>query len=229
MREIFVIFVIAVFILSVDTVAAARVHGTIYEWHTLEPLENVIIYVNSTPSQRVVAKNGFYEFELNNGNYQIVVKYYKNNKLVYRCNESIVIESEGNFTLDLIMFPDIDLNESLFADEDVNFRIDQFLGKEDNGNLILLSIFLVSIVSLLILIMLWKKKESDEEISEIPDDLRETIEIIRDNGGRITQLELRKELNYSEAKISLMLADLENRGIIEKFKKGRGNVIILRK
>jgi uncharacterized membrane protein len=61
----------------------------------------------------------------------------------------------------------------------------------------------------------------------LPDDLREVIRIIEKNGGRITQLDLRKALPYSEAKVSLMITDLENRGIVKKIKKGRGNVIIL--
>lgn len=61
----------------------------------------------------------------------------------------------------------------------------------------------------------------------LPDDLREVLRIIEKSGGRITQLDLRKALPYSEAKVSLMITDLESRGIIKKIKKGRGNVIIL--
>ena len=61
----------------------------------------------------------------------------------------------------------------------------------------------------------------------LPDDLREVIRIIEKSGGRITQLDLRKALPYSEAKVSLMITDLENRGIVKKIKKGRGNVLIL--
>jgi len=227
MRKIIVIFVIAMFIPFIDTSTAARVHGVIYEWYTLQPLENVIVYVNSTPPQRIVASSGIYEFELDSGSYQIVAEYYENNKLVYRCNESIVIVSDGNFTLDLIMVPNIDLNESIFGDGGINFEIDMGSGRE-NTNSILMMILLVSIASLIILILLWKGKERREETSELPEDLREIVEIIRREGGRTTQLKLRKKLNYSEAKISLMLADLENRGIIEKFKRGRGNIIILK-
>ncbi len=61
----------------------------------------------------------------------------------------------------------------------------------------------------------------------LPDDLREVLRIIEKGGGRITQLDLRKGLPYSEAKVSLMVTDLESRGIVKKIKKGRGNVIIL--
>ncbi|MDI9395727.1 MAG: MarR family transcriptional regulator [Euryarchaeota archaeon] len=59
----------------------------------------------------------------------------------------------------------------------------------------------------------------------LPDDLKEVMNLIRASGNRITQRELRKKSPYSESKVSLMLSDLEERGLIEKFKRGRGNII----
>ncbi|MDQ1254131.1 MAG: hypothetical protein QG646_3351 [Euryarchaeota archaeon] len=69
-----------------------------------------------------------------------------------------------------------------------------------------------------------------EELGEdrnvnLPEDLKDLLEMIRANGNRITQRELRKKSPYSESKVSLMLSDLEERGLIEKFKRGRGNII----
>jgi uncharacterized membrane protein len=61
--------------------------------------------------------------------------------------------------------------------------------------------------------------------ASLPDDLKEIMDLIRANGNRITQRELRKKSPYSESKVSLMLSDLEERGLVEKFKKGRGNII----
>jgi len=66
---------------------------------------------------------------------------------------------------------------------------------------------------------------SESPDAGLPDDLKEIIDIIRANGNRITQRELRKKSPYSESKVSLMLSDLEERGLVEKFKKGRGNII----
>lgn len=62
----------------------------------------------------------------------------------------------------------------------------------------------------------------------LPADLQEILDIIRGHGGRITQKDLRSRLKHSEGKVSLMLADLERRNLIEKFKRGRGNVVILK-
>ncbi|OPY29123.1 MAG: hypothetical protein A4E28_01070 [Methanocella sp. PtaU1.Bin125] len=61
----------------------------------------------------------------------------------------------------------------------------------------------------------------------LPQDCREVLAIMEKNGGRITQLDLRKALPYSEAKVSLIVSDLESRGLVKKIKKGRGNVLIL--
>jgi uncharacterized membrane protein len=61
----------------------------------------------------------------------------------------------------------------------------------------------------------------------LPEDCRQVLAIIEKNDGRITQLDLRKMLPYSEAKVSLIVSDLENRGLVKKIKKGRGNVLIL--
>lgn len=61
----------------------------------------------------------------------------------------------------------------------------------------------------------------------LPEDCRQVLSIIEKSDGRITQLDLRKMLPYSEAKVSLIVTDLESRGLVKKIKKGRGNVLIL--
>ena len=56
-----------------------------------------------------------------------------------------------------------------------------------------------------------------------------SVDLIKKEGGRISQKDLRKQIPLSEAKISLMIAELESKGVIDKIKKGRGNIIILKK
>lgn len=65
--------------------------------------------------------------------------------------------------------------------------------------------------------------------AELDEEAREALKKIRENEGRITQKELRKQLPYSEAKASLIVSELEARGLVKKFKKGRGNIIVLQK
>ena len=61
------------------------------------------------------------------------------------------------------------------------------------------------------------------------EDLSKVLEVIKKNDGRITQKEIRKQLSLSEAKISLVISQLESEKKIKKIKKGRGNIIILNK
>jgi len=71
-------------------------------------------------------------------------------------------------------------------------------------------------------------REPAPDIDKLPKDLKEIIEILESLGGRMTQKDLRARLNCSEAKVSLMITDLEDRGLVHKVKKGRGNIILLR-
>lgn len=63
--------------------------------------------------------------------------------------------------------------------------------------------------------------------SPLSTDLRETLDVIRGHRGRISQKDLRNKLEYSEVKVSLLLSDLEKRGLIKKLKRGRENIVIL--
>ncbi len=70
----------------------------------------------------------------------------------------------------------------------------------------------------------------NEKTAETKDnDLEQLTKIIKQEGGRTTQKDIRKQIPLSEAKISLMITELEHKGVIEKIKKGRGNIIILKK
>ncbi len=77
-----------------------------------------------------------------------------------------------------------------------------------------------------------QKEETNKESTgnkENENHIEKTLEIIKQNDGRITQKELRKEMMHlSEAKISLIITELEHKGKVEKIKKGRGNVLILK-
>ncbi len=64
--------------------------------------------------------------------------------------------------------------------------------------------------------------------AELPDDLVQVLAILKSDGGRVHQRELRQKLPYSEAKVSMMLADLESRGLLKRVKQGRANLIVLK-
>ncbi|MGY5862756.1 MAG: winged helix-turn-helix transcriptional regulator, partial [Candidatus Thorarchaeota archaeon] len=55
----------------------------------------------------------------------------------------------------------------------------------------------------------------------------EVIEIIRSKGGSCSQKSLYTGLNLSQAKVSIMLNNLEERGVVRRFREGRENMIYL--
>lgn len=70
-------------------------------------------------------------------------------------------------------------------------------------------------------------KERLEKEDKLASDTEIILEILKKEGGRATQKEIRKHIPLSEAKISLMIAELEHQKKVKKVKKGRGNIIIL--
>ncbi len=157
----------------------------------------------------MIAKNGFYSFNVSPGDYKIVAKW-----------ENLVTEEKvsvkGSVRFDLILFPEIALEPEPVIEEP----------KFDEPPYYLLSIAISGAVVLFLVYL--KRRDRREDLNVLPEDLAKVVEIIRKEGGRITQKDLRKKLGYSEAKMSLVIADLERRGIIEKIKKGRGNIIFLK-
>ncbi|WP_445475478.1 DUF7343 domain-containing protein [Methanococcoides methylutens] len=226
--------------------SSATVHGATYEWNTFEPLENTIIEINSTPSQSVVAKYGTYSFDLNPGSYTITAKYYQNDTLIYLAEEDIVISDDGSYVIDLLLYPAY--SEGLITEEDLAEIApveESSIASEKNNQSSISTYSIVAIVIALAMIgaysFMHQKKgtdhvtyqsevvaEPEEEKEEFPSDLQEVLDIIMANGGRITQKDLRSKIKYSEGKVSLMLSELEAKGYVEKFRKGRGNVIILK-
>ncbi|MBI5884618.1 hypothetical protein HZB89_00805 [archaeon] len=274
------ILVIALLFLA-QHVSSASIHGRVFEWSTLDELNNVIITINSTPEQRIVSKEGSYAFEVPSGDYSIHAVLLENNKAKYAVDENLSIKADGNYVLDLIMLPllDVELGLEELADAGLDFQLDEnSFDKNNNGvNNGLNSFLLPASILLLALIagfLLLKGKPLMQAVkpanktgrgetgsietpalpaektkrletkpaaeagleaglvsSRLPSldaDERKVIEAVRLQGGRITQLDLRKKIDvFGEAKLSLVVSDLEDKGLVKKIKRGRGNIIVL--
>lgn len=69
--------------------------------------------------------------------------------------------------------------------------------------------------------------ESQSKTSQLDHFKVEILKIIRDKGGAIEQKELRRELPWSEARVSVELSELEKMGKVKKIKTGRANLVKL--
>lgn len=237
--------IIFIIIAMVSGAQAAAVHGYIYSWSDFEkPLNNAIIEINTIPVQSIVATNGTYLFDgLPPGNFTIRAKYYRNNLLELSSEEDIrIMEKEGRFNIDMLLFPPTDPELEYLGDINLTGDIAQ-KNESDLTTYILIVIFvLILMVAASGLYYFSGKKKLPaieiadkieelqpvviQEKKDLPDDLKDLYAMILKKGGRVTQKDLRSEMKCSEAKVSLMLDDLEDRGYIKKIKKGRSNIII---
>ena len=208
---------ILLMLFCIPFVSGATLHGEIYDLG-FDLVENVIVEINSEPMQSVVASDGSYSFELNVGEYILVAKYYVGQELICSVEDEIIIIEEGDYVLDLILFPVYDD----FLDEDLEIDI---IGDTEGFFLY----YLIGIVMGLIGLYFFVRKKKNISLFEESDELDDVLKFIKKSGGRITQKDLRKNLGLSEAKASLIITELEHKKIVQRIKKGRGNVIILTK
>jgi len=236
---VFVVFawVIVIFLCS-SIVDAAIISGSIYDL-ALQPESNVIVEINTIPKQMLVSKSGDYAFNVKPGNYTLYA-----HTTVSGSEESIIVDDDGNYTLDIILGENmIDLSDFTLPESNINVSLDNPKEKTNNTFVILLIIVLIIILCAagIYLFTYFKKaksskhesithdnsKHKSDSISEKPlDEYEHKILSIIKKEKRTTQKDLRKEIPLSEAKISLIITDLESKGKVRKIKKGRGNILI---
>jgi uncharacterized membrane protein len=202
-----------ILLLIIQTSLAATIYGTVYD-STLEKAPNVQITINTTPVQHQISKDSDYSFEVPAGTYSLKAEQYQYNEVVAEMQQEITVSEQGTYRLDLILFPvfeDFGENETEFIEESIT----------ETKTVIWPYITLLIILTLIILYFIKNKPKKPK----IPEDLQEMYDFIKKE-KRTTQKELRKKFPLSEAKVSLMVSELEEKGLIKKFKKGRGNIII---
>ncbi|MEM4268133.1 MAG: hypothetical protein QXK37_04870 [Candidatus Woesearchaeota archaeon] len=243
--------ILSIFIIHLPSVSAATISGDVYDY-SFEIIDNVIVTINTTPKQQLIAKTGTYSFEAPLGQYVLTAKYYEDNILQSSTEEFIDISREGNYVIDLILFPSLDEEEKLFEAPidapQINFdrnerNVNDVFSVQRNSWTSFFVIFaFVLLFSVLFGVWFFLKKQkklaeqkietSVEAKGPVEASAEPTIIQVEDvikKHLRITQKELRKQLPFSEAKVSLILTELEANGKIKKIKRGRGNIIIYNK
>jgi uncharacterized membrane protein len=218
--------------LLIQSCSAATIQGKLFEWESLQKIESAIIDVNSIPPQRVVAENGDYRFTVPDGVYSIVAMQFIKGKLARIAKETILVEGEGTFVMDLVLR---EATESdLGAVQGKGFEAGLFEETGESGGTILAAFLFLAAGLATVGYGIAKKAKSrqgrESQKHEALDKYAvEVLEILRRSGNRLTQKELREKCQgCGEAKISLVLTELEAMGKIKKIKKGRGNIIILK-
>ncbi len=241
---IFALFLLIISLILIPQIQAAKVYGNVYG-PDLELLTKAIIEVNSIPKQAVVTSDGYYAFNLDLGNYTIEAFYSSQGILLYT-KENINITKDGEYVKDIILFEMEDIEDIEFDESDLQIIEELLDEKKINVWVIVFGIIIILvIVGISIAYLFYKykkiKRKSKKKIRKkkikrkktkveklTGDELFNKVLAYIKKERRATQKDLRKKFNVSEAKMSLILVDLENKGIVQKIKRGRGNIIIYR-
>ena len=220
---------VLVALLLLPVVQAATIYGSVYDF-SLNTVRSAVVEINSSPGQVMVAKNGTYSFSVLPGQYVLKARDAKTDAEI---EENITV-AEGQYVLDLILLPALGQDESLLEDPEEVPDVESVI--EDKPVTSWLLWIVVFVLLAYIVYRVSKKpakeviveKEIVKEVREVPvaEELNEIMKFIEKEGGRTTQKDIRKQFPYSEAKISLMIDELESKGLIKKVKKGRGNIIL---
>ena len=218
-------------------VSAAVIEGDVYSIY-LELLDHAVISIDTVPQQVVVAKEGHYAFTVPPGDYVITAE--QRNGDVYYREENVTVAEEGTYTLDLLLDPLFE--EPLDSLPDLTTLEDDDVSFTHKGTFWLYLVLLILLF--IIFTLLWTRKrwhhqeeqahqqemQREAQDHELGDDLDEQIQqvlaYLKTEGGRAHQKAIRKHFSMSEAKLSLLIADMEHRGMVKKIKKGRGNIIV---
>ncbi len=241
---------LAVFVILMPFVLGATIHGKVFDYN-FAIAKNSVVRINTIPEQIVVAVDGAYSFNVPIGKYTLSAELKDEiDRIIYSMDDDISVVSDGDYVRDLIMFPNDDLDELDLENNVTTPSLPDNMKVSSQKTILLITGLILVIIFALIYCAAFKKckwkarlfpkeKESKVAIAEtsetkaaqaVPvaeetDDFAELTDFIRKN-KRVTQKDIRKQFPMSEAKISLMLTDLESQGKIRKIKKGRGNVVV---
>lgn len=242
------IFGLSLIILFSYSVFGIVLTGTVYD-SSLNKVSKAIVEIQPH-FQRDITEQGVYSFEIPSGEYNITVIYVQNGKKEIASEHISVDNSLEYYNLDLFLFEDITEEEGLNNLPEIN--VDSVI-KEKSNYIYLLIIIPISIFVGLLFFIKYKKNQFSikansglkkivltspvEQKGVVMESFKEftpqtskyiVIDILKKNDGSMTQKDLRKNIPYSEAKVSLWITELESDGKIRKIRKGRGNIIILK-
>ncbi len=222
--------ILAVLFSSSFFVLGATIQGSAYD-QSLTLLNNTVIMLNTTPEQRVVSVDGIYSFDVPKGKYFLKAMYTDGSRTL-NTEKNIVISAEGEYTFDLILIPG---QAPVPADQlNITLKTNETAVPEPQQG----SSFFLWILILLCLLAVggylwyrfrWRLRSQEPIIkSEQELELEDLVKFMKLQGGRVYQKDVKKAFpQWSEAKVSLMLSQLEAQGRLKKIKKGRANILLL--
>ena len=240
-------------LLCLNMVSAAVISGSVYDL-SLNKESDAIVEINTLPRQLFVSKTGDYAFNVNPGKYILYAhtSTSESSESVIVDDDGnytldIILEEKLTYIPKDLLSNDSDIAVSTNLPPSGKMSIE--------GTILFSILILIVATSMLILIFVNNKNllisrsmlinrnskvtavaastslhnvhvpKTLSSIEHIDEYESKVLEIIKKD-KRVTQKDVRKAIPLSEAKISLIISDLESQGKIRKIKKGRGNILI---
>jgi uncharacterized membrane protein len=203
--------IFAIFMLLTALSSAAYVHGSIYQ-ENLEPLNKTIIRVDGPFTYQTVSDKSNYSFYLPPGEYKLSAQT-TDDPSSYA--ETTILVGGTNQQVDLVLKPSFQLSDLL------PFTVLLVVA------LALVYFFYLKPSKQRAVIQTRQKIEPNPPKNpiELDDDAKSILRVLDSFEGRATQKEIKETIKFSDAKLSLILTELEQTGHVKKFKRGRANVI----
>ncbi len=248
MRNGVILKLLVFFLFFLNLIAAATVYGFVYDIN-LNLAKGYAVSVNSTPTQTIILNDsGFYSFQLPVGSF--VLSVYPPSAPENATVQNLTIINNGSFEMDLLAFnfplPNASIDElknlSNVSSSLSNLSQSSFVNNTFGNNsfprqppsqffpfdfliALIFAIFVVSVFVLFILLRRQKNAEKNSGMVVLTGDEKVVLDKIKELEGRTSQKDLRKNLSLSESAVSMALTSLEDKGLIVKIKKGRGNIV----
>ncbi len=217
----------ALFVLALASVmAAATLYGTVYDGE-FSPVRSQVS-INTTPPQVAVSANGSYAFELPEGDYVLSAA-----SQDLTAQKDVTIVGPGQYRIDLLLLPQNPTTDPTLGD-----LLDEGIGTALPNEAVPSAWPAWAVVAVLLAAaggyaFLSKKPAlaqappvKEETQAPLSDAQKTVLSTLESFNGRASQKELRKALGqWSEAKVSMELTELEDKGLLRKIKRGRGNII----
>ncbi|MGE0793498.1 MAG: hypothetical protein AB7V77_04955 [Candidatus Woesearchaeota archaeon] len=215
-------FILLLFLLILPLASASTIQGKIYNLDFQRVTEGIVT-INTEPLQTYILEDGTYTFQVPKGTYIITATQYQNQYPIAEINQTINLNSEGTFNLDLIVYPIITTEFEDIENIDVSIPEDYIQVKTS------FIYYILALILFMLFLFIYKKHYEKIKLNTIPDELEKNIIKFIQEEKTTSQLDIRNKFpQYSEAKISLVITKLEKENKIKKIKHGRANIISIK-
>jgi|GEM_PF-1897008 uncharacterized membrane protein len=219
---------------------STTITGGIVNGDSLEKMNNVLITVENANGGIIVQKlfSAEYSLEISPGSYILRAYHYYNGTVDYYNDYDIQVTSE-TMNLDIVLLPyelvqltpdktPPPLTNQTSINQDIIPQITIDYG-------LAFAAIIIAVVTISFFYFKRKKPDKKEAVEEtvqepkheLDEDCERAMQIMKENEGRMVQKELREIMNFSETKMSLVVAELEACSMIKRIKKGRENILKL--